>query len=252
MSVPIALQLYSVREDCAKDLLGVIRQVADMGYDGVEFAGYHGHSAEDIKAVLDETGLKAAGTHTQWSQFDDENFDNTVQVHKTLDCQFAIIPWIPEELRNTSEACKTTAAKLTEICAKLRSHGLRTGFHAHSGDMEPLDNGQCAWDIIAANTPDDFILQYDTANGVAGGADPVKPISDWPGRNASLHLKEWRGGHGAVIGEGDVPWPRVFEAAEKGGGVEWYVVEHETESAMTPLQSVDACLKNLKKLLGRE
>ncbi len=251
MSVPIALQLYSVREDCAKDLLGIIRQVAAMGYDGVEFAGYHGNSAEAIKTVLDETGLKAEGTHTPWTAFDDENFDATVALHKTLDCQFAIIPWIPEENRKTSEACKATAVRLTEIADKLRPLGLRTGFHAHAGDMEMLDNGKCAWDIFAENTPEDFILQYDTANGVAGGADPVKPISDWPGRNASLHLKEWHGGHGAVIGEGDVPWQRVFEAAENGGGVEWYVVEHETESEMTPMQSVEACLKNLKSLLKR-
>ena len=251
MSVPIALQLYSVRQDCAQDLLGVIRQVAAMGYDGVEFAGYHGHSAADIKAVLDETGLKAAGTHTALSQFDDENFDSTVELHKTLDCKFAIIPWIPDEQRSSAEACLKTSARLTELVERLRPLGLRTGFHAHAGDMEPLDNGQCAWDIFAANTPPDFILQYDTANGMAGGADPVKPITDWPGRNASLHLKEWKGTHGAIIGEGDVPWPRVFEAAERGGGVEWYVVEHEEDSEITPMESVDRCLKNLKKLLGR-
>ncbi len=117
--------------------------------------------------------------------------------------------------------------------------------------MTPLDNGENAWDIIAGNTPDDFILQYDTANGVQGGADPVEPIRKWQGRNASLHLKEWHGGHGAIIGEGDVPWKEVFEAAENGGGVEWYVVEHEEESDLTPLDAVDKCLQNLKPLLGR-
>jgi sugar phosphate isomerase/epimerase len=247
MKIPIALQLYSVRNECANDLLGVIRQVADMGYDGVEFAGYHGHDPVEIKKVLDECGLKAAGTHTGMRELTD-NFDATVALHKTLECKFAIIPGIPESMRNTEEACLETSKTLTEITERLRPHGIQTGFHAHAGDMAPLDKGRSAWDIFAANTPDDFVLQYDTANGMAGGADPVKPISDWPGRNRSVHLKEWAGNHGAVLGEGEVPWQRVFEAAESVGGAEWYVVEYEEESEMSPLDAVRQCVANLRAM----
>jgi sugar phosphate isomerase/epimerase len=248
MRIPIALQLYSVRNQCADDFLGVIRQVGEMGYEGVEFAGYHGHEPEDIKMILDDTGLKAEGTHTQWSHFDDENLNQTIDLHKTLDCTYAIIPWIPEELRNSSDVCLKTSERLTSLAEKLRAYGLQTGFHCHAGDMKPLDTGKSAWDIFAANTPSDFIMQYDTANGMAGGADPVKPIADWPGRNASVHLKEWAGDHGAIIGDGDVPWPRVFDACENGGGVKWYVVEHEEESAMSPLEAVQKCLEALKAM----
>jgi sugar phosphate isomerase/epimerase len=83
---------------------------------------------------------------------------------------------------------------------------------------------------------------------MAGGADPVKPISAWPGRNASVHLKEWAGTHGAIIGEGDVPWQRVFEACEQGGGTQWYVVEHEEESELSPMEAVKKCLDNLRAM----
>lgn len=249
MKIPIALQLYSVRVDAEKDLFSVLEKVAKMGYEGVEFAGYYGHDPKEIKKVLDANGLIAEGTHTGYEALNDENFNATVDLHLALGAKFCIIPWIPEDMRNTPEACKATGDKMAVLCAKLNEYGLRTGFHAHDGDMKPLAGGKCAWDLISEFTPKEFILQYDTANGVSGGADAVQPILNNPGRNASLHLKEWAGQHGAApIGEGDIPWQRVFEAAENGGGVEWYVVEHEAESEVPPIVSVEQCLVNLRKM----
>jgi sugar phosphate isomerase/epimerase len=248
MKYPIALQLYSVRRDAAEDLFGVIDKVAKMGYDGVEFAGYHGHSAADIKKVLDANGLKTVGTHTPISALDDENFNATVDLHKTIDTKFVILPWIPEEMRNTVESCVATGAKLAEMTAKLEAVGLRLGFHAHDGDMKPLEGGKSAWYLIAEHTPSSFIMQYDTANGYVGGADPVQPIKDLPGRNASVHLKDWSKAEGAkAVGEGDVDFMKVFEAAENGGGVEVYVIEHEDE-VEPPLVSVERCLKNVRAM----
>jgi len=248
MKIPIALQLYSVRNECAQDLLGVIAQVAKMGYDGVEFAGYHGHSAADIRKALDDSGLKAEGTHTPIHQFDDDILGETIEFHKTIGARFAIIPWLPEEKRNSVEATLQTAAELTALVEKLKPYDILTGFHAHEGDMHILPGGKSAWDILAANTPTEFIMQYDTANGMAGGADPVQPILDWPGRNLSLHLKGYDQGHGPLVGEGAIPWEKVFEAAENGGGVEWYVVEHEEDGELSPMQAVEKCLQNLRAL----
>jgi sugar phosphate isomerase/epimerase len=249
MSIPIALQLYSVRDDCARDFFGTIAAVAAMGYAGVEFAGYHGASAADLKKVLDDNGLLCAGTHAGYNTLQDDAIDATIEYHLTLGCKNLIVPWLPEETRSTPEACKETADKLNLISEKLRPHGLRTGFHCHEGDMHKLENGKSAWDLLAEYTTPDFILQYDTANGMSGGADPVQPILDWPGRGLSTHLKEWSGEHGAkVIGDGLIPWPKVFEACETVGGTEWYVVEHESYEGMTPLEAVAACLTNLRAM----
>lgn len=197
MSIPIALQLYSVRDDCAQDLLGTIAKVAKMGYDGVEFAGYHGHSAAEIRQCLDDNGLKCAGTHAGFASLQDDQLEETVEFHIVLGCQNLVVPWLPEETRNTPEATKETADKLNDISAKLKPHNMRTGFHVHAGDMKPLSNGRSAWDLLGEYTTSDFIMQYDTANGMAGGADPVQPILDWPGRGLTTHLKEWSGEHGA-------------------------------------------------------
>lgn len=245
--IPVALQLYSVRDDASKDLIGTIRKVAEFGYDGVEFAGYHGNSAEDIKAVLDETGLKPYGAHVGLGEFTDEKFDATVAFHKTVGINWLIVPWIPTEKHNTIEATEATAAEFTVLVEKLKAHGLRTGFHAHAGDMHKLPDGRTAWDVLAANTPADFILQYDTCNGKMGGADPVQPIRDWPGRNQSLHLKEYTPKNDAVLGEGEIPWAEVIEAAENGGGVEVYVIEHESEMELPPIEAVAKARENLRK-----
>lgn len=246
--IPISLQLYSVREDCAKDLLGTIAKVGKMGYDGVEFAGFHGHSATDIKQALDAAGLKATGSHTGIDSLSDENWEATSEFHAAIGCDNLIVPWLPEETRATPEACLATAERFKTITERLKTKGQRTGFHAHSGDMKPLEGGVSAWYLLAQNTPTEFLMQYDTANGMQGGADPVQPILDFPGRGQIVHLKEWNGAHGALIGEGEIPWERVFDACESVAGTEWYVVEHESELEIPPIEAVDRCLQNLRKM----
>ena len=243
MPIPIALQLYSVRDEAAKDLFGVLRRVAEMGYAGVEFAGYYGHPTDEIRSALDELGLKAEGTHTGINELSDDKLAATVEIHHTLGAEYVIVPWLPEDSRNTPEACKATAARLTEVTDRLRNEGLRCGFHAHEGDMRPMNGGQSAWYVLAEHTPADFIMQYDTANGMSGGADPVKPLLALPGRSVSVHLKEVGD---AAIGDGPIPWAEVFEACETVGGTQWYVVEHEAGSGPEAMAAVEKCLKNLR------
>ncbi len=246
---PIALQLYSVRADCAYDLPDVLENVAKMGYDGVEFAGFHGHSAADIKKVLDRVGLKAAGTHTGLDALADDKIQGTIADHHTLGAKFVIIPWLAVDRRDTPEACAQTATLLTKIEETIRTAGLVLGFHAHDGDMKPLSGGRSAWDILAEGTPTTFAMQYDTANGMAGGADPVQPILDWPGRSQTVHLKEWRAGEVAsIIGKGEVPWARVFEACSTVGSTEWYVVEYEGWENPPAMEAVATCLTNLRAM----
>jgi len=95
--IPIALQLYSVREDCAKDFAATLKAVADMGYDGVEFAGYHGATAEELRTMLDDFGLKVAGTHTGLDTLLGDELEKTVEFHKTIGNRFLIVPGLSEE-----------------------------------------------------------------------------------------------------------------------------------------------------------
>ena len=263
--IPVALQLYSVREDAKEDLPGVLKQVAQWGFDGVEFAGFYGHDANQVKAWLNEFGLVCPSTHTGIQLLDDEHFDETVAFHKTIGCDTILIPWLPVEKRNSIDACRQTAGFFKQLLEKLRPLNMRTGFHVHGEDVIALDppegDGRSPWDLFAEMTPDDFIMQYDTANGMVGGSDPVTTIRKHPGRSVLLHFKEYGDGTGTMtgheghgisaIGEGDVPWQEVFKAAEEVGGTTWYIVEQEGHASLPRMEAAKRCFDNLQKLLGR-
>lgn len=245
--IPIALQLYSVRDDCAKDFPGTIEKVAQMGYDGVEFAGYYGRSAKDLKKLVDDLGLKVAGTHIGLDTLLGDEFDKTVEFNRILGNRYLIVPGFAEERRNSAEAWKKTAELFNDISRRLAPHQMLVGYHNHGIEFKPMD-GKIPWDIFFSTTNQDVVMQFDTGNAMHGGADPIPFLERYPGRAKTVHLKEFSGTNDkAVIGEGDVNWKRVFELCESTGGSKWYIVEQETY-ALPPLECVDTCLKNLKKM----
>jgi sugar phosphate isomerase/epimerase len=227
-------------------LLGTIAEVGKMGYDGVEFAGFFGHSAKDVKKAMDDAGLVCSGSHSGYDSLVGAEKEAHLDYLREIECPFAIVPWIAEEKRNSPSACLETAKVLTELAGSLRGSGMLSGFHAHDGDMKPLEGGKSAWYLLGENTPDDFMLQYDTCNGMYGGSDPVKPLIDFAGRGKTVHAKEYPAGK--VIGTGEVPWVEVV-AALPGAGCEWLVVEHETYVDMTPFEAVAQGLAGLQKFL---
>jgi sugar phosphate isomerase/epimerase len=245
--IPIGLQLYSVREDCARDLPGTIKAVAEMGYVGVEFAGYYERSAAQLRKMLDDNGLKCCGTHIGIETLLGDQLKRTVEFNQTIGNRFLIVPGLPEEYRNSREAWRKTAHVFSDIAEKLKPLGMRTGYHNHTIEFQPLD-GETPWDTFFGNARPDVVMQFDTGNAMHGGADPVPYLERYPGRATTVHLKEYsKAGKPALIGEGDVPWRRVFELCEKSGGTEWYIVEQEVY-AMPPLECVKLCLENLRKM----
>ena len=230
--IPVALQLWSVKQIAAEDLAGTLKKIADLGYDGVEFAGFYDQKAADVKKMLDDNGLRCAGSHAKWYDLmEPDALPASIEYHQAIGCTDLIIPFMEKKFRDTPDKCRETGERLTELVNKLGEQGLRTGYHNHHDDMTPLEGGKSAWDLLAEHTPASFILQYDTANGMTGGADPVQPLLDHPGRGESTHLKEFTQGDEAVgraaIGEGVVPWAKVFDACRNTAGTKWYVVELE-------------------------
>ncbi len=249
--IPIALQIFSCRDEAARDLAGVIDQVAEMGYAGVEFAGFYGHTAGEVAKMLEPTGMQVCGSHVKYHEFISEELGRAIEYHKQINCDRMIIPHIPKEKRDRRESCLETAAWLTEMTARLREQGMKTGFHCHADDFEPLDGGQTAWDLFRDHTPDDFIMQFDVGNAMNGGADPVEAIRAIPGRGETLHLKTFAKGttNETVISEDDeVPWPQVFEAAEQVAGVQWYIVEQGKHPTYSGLEAAQHCLANLRAM----
>ncbi len=246
-AIPIGLQLYSVRDDCAKDLPVALAAIAKMGYDGVEFAGYHNRTAGELRKMLDDNGLKACGTHTGIDTLLGDELEKTAEFNKTLGNKFLICPGLPAEYTATRDAWLKTAEMFNQIAGRLKPYGLRTGYHNHSVEFSPLE-GEMPWDTFFGNTSQDVIMQLDTGNAIHGGADPVPFLKRYPGRAITVHLKEYAAGNDkALIGEGGVNWGDVFNLCENFGNTEWYIVEQESY-AFPPLECVDKCLQALRKM----
>ena len=245
--LPIGLQVYSVRNEAQKDLAAVLAQMAEMGYEGVEFAGYYNWPAEKIRKVLDQNKLKCCGSHTGINEMTGERFAKTIEFNKTIGNKNLIAP---SGMRtNSKESCIEFAKQLSEIAAKAKEQGMRVGYHNHAGEFD-AKGGFIPWEVFASNSSKDVILQVDIGHVARSGADPAKYMVKFPGRLVTVHVKDFaKGKPDPVIGEGEVDWPAMFRICEGEGGTEWYIIEDESTDQV--MQRVKTDIDNLHKLLTK-
>lgn len=240
--IPVGLQLYSVRQDCEKDLPKVIETVAKIGYKGVEFAGYYNRKANELRKMLDDNGLVCCGTHTPLETVQPANLEATIEFNHTLGNKYLIVPWMDPK---TKEGWLDMAKLFNQQADKLKPHKMIIGYHAHAHDFNKLEGVSC-WDLFFGNTKQEVVMQLDTSNCMDGKADPVEVLKKYTKRAVTIHLKEWGGDANAVIGEGKVNFPAVFDLCEQNGITEWYIIEHEREG--NALENVRRCFEGMKKL----
>ena len=243
--IPVAVQLYSVRAET--DIAVVLAAVGKMGYDGVEFAGYWGKTAAELKKLLDDNGLKCCGTHTGWGSVQGDELKKTAEFNLTMGNPNLVVPGgIP--VNDTAQSWIDCGKLFSEIAVKAKALGCRVGYHNHSHEFKPLDGGKNGWELFFDNASPDVIMQVDTGNCMGGGGDPVKYLRQYPGRAITIHMKEF-GGNNALVGNGEVKWKDVFDACETVGGTQWYIIEQEgSRPDMTPLDCIRKCRENLKKM----
>lgn len=244
--IPIGLQLYSVRHECQKDLVGTVTAVAKMGYKGVEFAGYYGRDAKTLRKLLDDLGLKCCGTHIGLETLLGDNLPRTVEFNRTLGNPYLIVPGLGAKYTSSREAWRKTADLFNEIADKLQPEGMRVGYHNHSAEFRPLE-GELPWDIFFSRAKPTVIMQFDTGNAMHGGGEATVFLKKYPGRAATVHLKPFsRKKPNALIGDDELPWKDIFHLCETIGGTEWYIVEYESD-AYPPLVSVEKTLEVLRR-----
>jgi sugar phosphate isomerase/epimerase len=254
-SPQLSVQLWSIKDDVAKDFEGTLKKLKAMGFQGVEFAGNFGAYANDpkgLKAFLEKTGLKASGAHVHFDKLSPENFDATVAFYKAIDCKYLIIPM--DERAFTPEGAKAVAADLEAVQKKLAPHGMHTGYHNHKPEMLG-EKGKTPWDVIGKNTEQAVILQQDVGWTEVAGKDPVEFVKAYPGRTITTHYKASAPEKGnkehPIIGQDTTDWKALINANRTVGGTLWLVVEQESyPEGLTPLQSVEASLKGLQKIIA--
>jgi len=252
--IPLILELYSVRDVLPKDLFGVVRAVAKMGYEGVEFySAYYSWKpdyAKEVRKLLDDLKLPCSSTHNGANAFAPENLAKSVELNQILGSKIIVMASAGKV--DGIDGWKKVAELLNQGAAKFKTAGMRAGYHNHAAEFKPI-GGVKPLEVLAKNTTKDVALQLDVGTCVEAGSDPVAWINQHPGRINSIHCKDWSKdpakGYQVLFGDGDSPWKKIFQAAEKKGGVEYYIIEQEG-SAYSSIDTVERCLKAFRKIHG--
>ncbi|WP_281559501.1 sugar phosphate isomerase/epimerase [Thalassomonas sp. RHCl1] len=253
--VNVGIQLWSVKDELKNDFVGTLTRLAEMGFNGVEFAGDfgpYGDNPQGLKKLLDKLGLKAAGAHLGFDQLSDDKIDQTIAFYKALDCRFLIVPW--DERAFDPEGVYQVAKELSYVAGRLKSAGLKVGYHNHAEELQDFDN-TTYWDILAKTTHPEVILQQDVGWTTYAGKDPVAYVHKYPGRTLTTHYKAKlpKGTQGKLplIGQDVIPWDKLLKANLAVGGTLWFIVEQEEyPQGLSVMQSVAASLKGFEKVIA--
>ena len=186
----VGLQLYSVRDDMEKDMDATLAAVKEMGYDYVEFAGYFGKSAEEVKALLDKNGLKCISVHQAPQLFFDEG-QKAIDYIKTIGAKYCAIPWYEKGKLAGSAEWNDTVSKFTQLGKDLKENGIQLLYHNHDFEFDKYEDKYLI-DWIYESIPSDIINpEFDTCWVRYAGEDPCKYIEKFSGKTDVLHLKDF-------------------------------------------------------------
>ena len=190
MKLPVALQLYSVRDFAEKDLESTLTKVKDMGYDGVEFAGLYGHEPTQVKAMLDEIGLVPISAHVP---LDDmlKDPDGVIGAYVDIGCQYIAVPYITEERRPGTDGFQETIKDIEKVAIAAKKLGIQMLYHNHDFEFVEVD-GMYGLDIIFDSISEDLLkTQIDTCWVNVSGEDPADYVRKYTGRAPIVHLKDF-------------------------------------------------------------
>jgi sugar phosphate isomerase/epimerase len=247
MSLPIALQLYSIKDETEKNFTEALRKVAKIGYTGVEFAGYGGLSSSELKALLQELGLKACGSHVSLEELT-KNIDSVIEYNLEIGNPYIICPWAAY---SNKEDYENMAKTLNALAIKCKAKGILFGYHNHGHEFQEFQ-GEYGLDIIYKETDSELVkAEIDTYWVQHAGLNPVEYIKKHAGRCDLIHIKDMEIVDGerrsTEVGNGIMDFKTIIKEAE-GQGTKWLIVEQEFFNKSS-LESVEIGYRNLKKLL---
>ena len=234
------LQMYSLRDITGEDLKGALKKVSEIGYKGVEFAGFFGHPAEEVKGWLQEFGLRVTGTHTSYDLLAND-FDATVAYHKAIGCDTLIVPGA--DISN-AKAVEELVNNMNKWQPLLEKEGISLQYHNHHREFLPNDDGQIPIEELYKRTNIKF--EIDTYWAFVAKRDPVEIITRMKDRMTHIHLKDGNGGYtGFSLGMGTAPVKAVWERAKKLG---LYMVVESEGCDPDGVSEVTRCFRYLESL----
>ncbi len=239
----VALQLYTVRDETAKNFTETVRRVAELGYKGVEFAGYGGLSASAMKALLSNTGLRAVSTHVGLQALE-QNLRQEIAYCQEIGCAFLVLPWLAPEQR-TIERFRQLAPQLNEFGRQCQEAGITFCYHNH--DFEFVQhNGETFMDILLAQTDATLVkLECDMYWAAYAGVDPATFLRQHSGRIPLVHLKDMTAERTFTeVGDGILNIASLVEVA-RANGTQEFIVENDAPT-MPSLESARRSLENIQ------
>ncbi|MTW84354.1 TIM barrel protein [Virgibacillus dakarensis] len=245
-NLPIALQMYTVREESQRDFFGTLERVAELGIDGVELAGYGNYSVREVKNRLDQLGLQVAANHISIAdlQFD---LTNVITEQKILDCNYLVCPYLPQQLR-TEAGYKDLIPFLEKVGKACFAEGITFCYHNHDFELNRLADGRMALDAILQSTSSNHVkAEFDIYWLAKAGENPVEWIKRYHGRTPLVHLKDMITDEEqffAELGTGGVDIDAVLELGDEAD-VKWWIVEQD-ESRLSPFESIEISMEYLR------
>ena len=256
----VGVQLYTVRDQMKADFDGTIAKVASIGYKEVEFAGYFGHTPQQVRAVLDKNGLKAPATHVQYDELD-EKFPSVIEASKVIGLEYVVCPWIPEELRKSPDIWKKASEKFNKCGEECKKAGLQFAYHNHWFEFLAEPGHEVPYLTILKETDDNLVkMELDLCWITVAGGKPLEYFERYPGRFPLVHVKDvkkiptiTKGGPQnfgdtvdlTEVGSGIIDWKKIFAHSDKAG-IQHYIVEHDHPKA--PFESIATSYDYLNKL----
>ncbi len=243
--IPVALQLYTVRDETARDFAGTLRRVAEIGYGAVEFAGYGGLTPEQLAVLLRETGLHAASTHVVLDALECD-LDQQIDFCSAIGCAFVVLPWLAAEYR-TGAAFRALAPRLDHIGRRCADRGISFAYHNHDFEFaDSPESGKTLLDTLRDGTDATLVgFEVDVYWAAYAGVEPIDLLGRYAGRVRLAHLKDLGADRGfAEVGDGTLDMQGICAAAETAGA-RWLIVENDAPR-MPSLESARRSLENLR------
>ena len=269
MSLPVAVQVYSVRDNAAKDLRGTLKAIKEMGYDGVEFAGLYGNSPAEIKKMCEEIGLVPISAHVPYVDMV-ADAQGVLSQYAEIGCKFVVVPYLMPEHRPDSDQFPTVVENIGKIGQVAKSLGLQLLYHNHDFEFMKLD-GKYALEVLYDTIPADLLqTELDTCWVNVGGEEPAAYVRKYTDRAPVVHLKDFHGEKSEdmyeligiekkaparpgnfefrPVGSGLQDFPAILAASEDAHA-QWVVVEQDSPSmGLTPMECIRKSREYLKTI----
>jgi sugar phosphate isomerase/epimerase len=244
----LGVQLYTVRDVFPSDFVGVLEMVKRIGYDEVEFAGYHEREPRVVRAVLDDIGLTAPATHVGLDALQ-QDLDAQIEAAQIVGHRYVVVPWLDEDARTSLDDYRRIADTFNTLGARMQAEGLQFAYHNHDFEFETFGGEEPGYDVLLAETDPALVqMEMDLFWTVHAGHDPLDYFARHPGRFPLFHVKD-RTPDGTMVdvGAGAIDFGRIFAEAEQAG-LRHAFVEHDEPGES--LASIQASYAHLERLRG--